>query len=126
MVVFWFRLKKEGVMRSLEREELVPLKRCLVDLLDFVKELPVEEIPYFYKCIENMKHNLEICFLVQYEGWEQMEWILKRDWKAANHILLGIPEFDINAESPEEKVRLDCRFLELISNIEGYLRREPG
>ncbi len=112
-------------MRSLEREELVPLKRCLVDLLDFVKELQIDEIPYFYKCIENMKHNLEICFLVQYEGWEQIERILKRDWKDANHMLLGIPEFNIHAESKEEKVRLDCRFLELISKIEGYLSSDP-
>ena len=62
-------------MTSLDREELVPLKECLDELLDFIRELQIEEIPYFYRCLENMKYNLEICFLVRYEGWEQMELI---------------------------------------------------
>lgn len=111
-------------MKSLEREELVPLRRCLEELLEFIQGLQVEEIPYFYKSVENMKHNLEICFLVKYEGWEQMERILKRDWRSANHMLLGIPGFNIRAASPSEKSELDCRFLQLIANIENYLRLE--
>lgn len=57
-------------MKSLDREDLVPLRKCLDELLDFIRELQMEEIPYFYRCLENMKYNLEICFLVQYEGWE--------------------------------------------------------
>lgn len=110
-------------MTSLDREELVPLKESLDELLDFIRELQMEEIPYFYRCLENMKYNLETCFLVQYEGWEQMEQILLRDWSAANHAQIGIPGFDFSAESAAEKAELDCRFIELIANIEGFLRK---
>lgn len=107
---------------SLFRDQLVPLKECLEELLEFIQELKVEEIPYFYRSIENMKYNLEICCLVQYEGWEQLESILIRDWKAANHMLLGIPGFDIRADNPDKKDELNCRFLELVSNVEEFLR----
>lgn len=107
---------------SLFRDQLVPLKECLEELLEFIQGLKVEEIPYFYRSIENMKYNLEICCLVQYEGWEQLESILIRDWKAANHMLLGIPGFDIRADNPDKKDELNCRFLELVSNVEEFLR----
>ena len=100
-------------MKSLDREDLVPLRKCLDELLDFIHELQMEELPYYY--------NLEICFLVQYEGWEQMEQILVRDWSAANHAMLGIPGFDFAAESAAEKAELDCRFIELLANIETFL-----
>ena len=101
-------------MKSLDREDLVPLRKCLDELLDFIRELQMEEIP-------NMKYNLEICCLVQYEGWEQMEQILIRDWSAANHVLIGIPGFDFAAKSAAEKAELDCRFIELLANIETFL-----
>ena len=108
-------------MKSLAKEELVPLTKCLDELLSFIRGLQVEEIPYFYRFLENMRYNLEICFLVQYEGWEQIEQILRRDWKAANHMLIGIPGFSICADSAFRKAELECRFIELIANIERYL-----
>ena len=108
-------------MNSLARDELEPLKNLLEELLAFVKDLHIEEIPYFSRFIENMKNNLEICHLVHYENWEQMNHLLKRDWSAANQTLLGIPDFDIRVENPVEKEELNCRFLELVSGIEGYL-----
>ncbi|MGC4017930.1 MAG: hypothetical protein QM793_00945 [Muricomes sp.] len=111
-------------MRSLEKEELVPLGKCVEELLQFVHGLHMEETPYFYRLVQNMKYNLEICFLVRYDGWEQMEQILKRDWKGANHMLLGIPKFDIQADTPKKKAELNCKFLDLITNIEHYLQLE--
>lgn len=108
-------------MKSLVREDLVPLRECLDKLLNFVHELQVEEIPYFFRYIENMKYNLEICFLVRYEGWEQIELLLKRDWSAANHTLVGMPNFCISAENPAEKVKLECEFIGLIANVQKYL-----
>mgnify|MGYP000987232924 FL=1 len=110
-------------MDGLYKSELVPLRKCLEE---FIQGLKVEEIPYFYRFIENMKYNLEICCLVQYEGWEQLEKILKRDWKAANHMLLGIPGFDIHADNPDKRDELNCRFLELVSNVEQYLKEGQG
>lgn len=109
-------------MSSLKRDDLGTLRKLLIELLDFIEGLCVEESPYFSRFIENMKNNLEICYFVQYDGWEQMEYLLKRDWSEANHRLIGIPGFDIHADNPEEKERLDCRFLELVSGIERYVK----
>lgn len=108
-------------MGSLTREELEPLRNLLEELSDFTRGLHIEEIPYFSRFIENMKNNLEICRLVQYEGWEQMNHLLRRDWLAANRTLIGIPDFDICVENPEEKEALHCRFFELVSEIEEHL-----
>lgn len=110
-------------MKSLAREDLVPLGKCLDELLDFVHGLQVEEIPYFYKYIENMKNNLEICFLVHYEGWEQIELLLRRDWSAANHVLVGMPDFCISAEEPSQKAKLEYEFIRLTANVEKYFSR---
>ncbi len=66
-------------MRGLTKEELEPLKNLLEELSVFVKELHIEEIPYFSRFIENMKNNLEICRLVHYEDWEQMNHLLKKE-----------------------------------------------
>ena len=70
-----------------------------------------------------MYNNLEICVLVQYEGWERIESLLIRDWSAANQTLIGIPDFDIAQDDPEVKEVLVCRFIELISGVENYLKR---
>ena len=45
---------------------------------------------------------------------------LIRDWSAANHVLIGIPGFDFAAKSAAEKAELDCRFIELLANIENF------
>lgn len=109
-------------MKKLEREDLVPLQRALTTLLDFVKNVNRGELPYFYKFVKTMKNNVQICICVEYEGWEQLETILKRDWSAANHVFIGIPDYTIREENVEVKHNLDIRFLELISNINYYLK----
>lgn len=111
-------------MRILAQDDLRNLRKYLDDLLKFVIRLHTEDIPYFLKYVENMKNNLDICMLVNYEGQEQIGQILRRDWTAANHRLIGIPGFDICIENQEEKKELDCQFLELISAIEGYLKNQ--
>lgn len=108
-------------MSSLKRGDLEPLGEILQELTEFICGLHVEEIPYFVKFIECMRYNLEICLLVQYEDWEQLDYILRRDWSAANHHLIGIPDFDIQVSDLDKKRKLECRFLELINNVEKYL-----
>lgn len=107
-------------MRELQKEELVPLRDCLDELLDFIQELGMSNVPYFCKFVERMKDNLEICILVQYEGWERIEHILRRDWNAANHKLIGIPDFRICEECLSKKEQLDFQFIELTARIESY------
>ena len=70
-----------------------------------------------------MHNNLEICILIQYEEWERLESLLIRDWCAANQTLVGISDFEIRQDDPEIKEVLVCRFLELVSGVENYLKR---
>lgn len=114
---------EEGIMNSLKREDLEPLRKHLKDLSEFICSSYIREVPYFFRFIENMYNNLEICVLVQYEGWERIESLLIRDWSAANQTLIGIPDFDIAQDDPEVKEVLVCRFIELISGVENYLKR---
>lgn len=107
-------------MKSLKQEEFVPLKCNLEELLDFICELEVREVPYFQRYLERMRDNIELCILVQYESWEKLELILRRDWKEANHKIIGIPDFRICDESMAKKEVLDFRFIELIATIESY------
>ena len=69
----------------------------------------------------NMRFDDTNPCLLYTSGWEQMEQILIRDWSAANHVLIGIPGFDFAAKSAAEKAELDCRFIELLANIETFL-----
>ena len=41
-------------------------------------------------------------------------------------MLLGIPGFDIHADNPDKRDELNCRFLELVSNVEQYLKEGQG
>lgn len=111
---------------SIKREELVPIKNSLVELLNFVHKLQTKEIPYFCRFLECMVNNLEICFLVQYDHWEQMDWLLKRDWNLANQQLIGIPGFVLSEERLARKLELECQFIELITRLESYLKNEES
>lgn len=118
---FWYRHSERNAMGNLMREDLEPLKKRLQELSEFLYALHVEELPYFHRFIENMKNNLEICFLVQYDGWEDLEHILRRDWNAANNVLTGIPDFVIWVENQERRAELNCQFIELIADVGRYL-----
>lgn len=109
-------------MKSLRKNELVPLRDCLNELLDFFQELKIKETPYFLKYVERMKYNLEICIIVQYVEWEKIEQILKRDWKAANHRLIGIPGMLFCEEVFLKSSEQEIQFIELIARIEAYFR----
>lgn len=107
-------------MEKLSKEELVLLEMSVEKILIFLHRIHMKEKPYFLKHIENMKNNMEICFILDFDGWEQLEGLLKRDWKAANHEITGIPGFIIQAETRERKSELDCKFIELISEVECF------
>ena len=108
-------------MGPVTKSELVPLLRKIDELLAFMHSLGLANQPYFVKFIERMKYNIQTCITVRYDGWEQMDRLLKRDWKEANHMLLGIPDFEIPADNSEDKHRLSCQFLELIGVIDMYI-----
>ena len=54
------------------REELWNLRNVLERLLDFIQEIEAEELPYFYRCFDTMKNNIEIFFCVGCEDIEDL------------------------------------------------------
>ena len=41
--------------------ELGDLRDELVRLTDFIRIMETDELPYFYRCFDAMKNNIEIC-----------------------------------------------------------------
>lgn len=108
-------------MKKLMKEELLPLKQTIEKALQFIYDLNLKHMPYFMKYLERMQCNLRTCILVDYEGWEQLENTLRRDWKAANHVVTGIPTFQFPENSLSEKQRLEKEFFTLLIDIEFYV-----
>lgn len=104
-------------MKTLRKEELLPLKQTIDEVLELIRRQNLKEVPYFMKFLERMRCNLRTCMLVEYEGWEQLEHTLKRDWKEANHIVTGIPAFQFTCEQKS----LEKEFTNLIIDIEFYV-----
>lgn len=108
-------------MKQLRKEELLPLKQTIEKALALIKNLNLKEMPYFMKFLERMRCNLRTCILVEYEGWEQLEYTLKRDWKAANHIMIGIPSFQFPDTCTIDEKRMQDEFKNLVIDIEFYV-----
>ncbi len=108
-------------MKKLKKEEVLPLKESIEKLLEFLYDLNLKKVPYFMKFLERMNFNLRTCILVDYDGWEQLEDLLKRDWNEANHAITGIPAFRLPMNDPDEKKRLEKEFFLLLTVVDVYV-----
>src|SRR5699024_2718509 len=77
------------------REELWNLRNVLERLLDFIQEIEAEELPYFYRCFDTMKNNIEIFFCVGCEDIEDLFPVLERDWKASHKVFIGVQYYNV-------------------------------
>lgn len=97
------------------KNNLEPLKDALEELADFVRKMDPAEYSYFYRLVERMGNNIEICMLVREDRWEKLENILKRDWNLVKRMYDDMWKIDLQ----NEKERY--RFLQLLTEIEWYL-----
>lgn len=104
----------------LKKEELIPLRDALNELMKFVRKWNQNDTPYFYHFLDYMKNNIEFCVCMQSDDMEHLEEILIRDWTAANDAYLGIPSYDFFEEDSEEKGELYIQYLILLEEIEKY------
>ena len=72
------------------REELWNLRDGLERLLDFIREIEAGELPYFYRCFDAMKNNIEIFFCIGCEDIEDLLPVLERDWEASHMVFIGV------------------------------------
>ena len=78
---------------SLEKEQLVPLRDALNNLIRFLQRWKDNSIPYFYRYLQYMKDNIEICMYTQDDwgdGLAYLKDILQRNWDEANDDFMGI------------------------------------
>ncbi len=108
-------------MKKLRKEDLLPLKQTIEKALEIIRNQNLKEVPYFTKFLERMRCNLRTCILVEYDGWEQLEDTLRRDWKAANHIIIGIPAFHFPNNCTNEQKNVEEEFANLLIDIEFYV-----
>ncbi|MCB5608026.1 hypothetical protein LIQ11_20180, partial [[Ruminococcus] gnavus] len=62
------------------KKNLEPLKDPLEELAAFARKMEPTEYAYFYRLMERMEDNVEICILVRDDRLEKREAILRRDW----------------------------------------------
>ena len=71
------------------KKNLEPLKDALEELADFARKMDPTEYAYFYRLMERMENNVEICILVRDDRLEKLEAILRRDWTEIEWYLEG-------------------------------------
>ena len=97
------------------KKNLEPLKDALEELADFARKMEPTEYAYFYRLMERMENNVEICILVRDDRLEKLEAILRRDWNLVKRMYGDMWKMDLQ----NEKERY--RFLQLLTEIEWYL-----
>lgn len=112
-------------------EELLRLKNSLNTLTNLVKELHLEEKPYFLKLLDRMKTNIEtyICIekmqKTELEDEEYLEAILRRDWIEANRNDMGIPAYEgVLTEKMDAEKLSRLSYITLLVEIEQDLSDE--
>ena len=94
------------------KKNLEPLKDALEELADFARKMEPTEYAYFYRLMERMENNVEICILVRDDRLEKLEAILRRDWNLVKRMYGDMWKMDLQ----NEKERY--RFLQLLTEIE--------
>lgn len=112
-------------------KELVKLRNSLDALMNGVKELHLEEKPYFYRFLDHMKNNIEICICMERAhqmkkgDWDCLDEILRRDWEEANREDTGIPAYDrILSGQKWGKCLCGISYVGLLLEIDAYFYGE--
>ena len=105
------------------REELWNLRDGLERLLDFIREIEAGELPYFYRCFDAMKNNIEIFFCIGCEDIEDLLPVLERYWEASHMVFIGVQHYDVRHEHPETESELCLCFARLLSEVGKYFEK---
>lgn len=108
-------------MSKLREEQLIPLRDALNELMEFVKGFQWKEIPYFYRFLDYMKNNIELCVCTHSDDMEQLEAILLRDWEKANNRYLGIPSYELLSDDSQDMTEVYCQYIALLTKIDKYI-----
>ncbi|WP_251392171.1 hypothetical protein [Mediterraneibacter agrestimuris] len=109
-------------MKELNKKELISLRKALMDVQQFIRKIKPQRMPYCYIQFDNMLNNIEIYLYCEDTDIYLISEILFRDWKNANHELLGISASEWNCMKSFGDKGEVYRFWELIAIIEAYFQ----
>lgn len=108
----------------IDRKELMNLRDELDRLTEFIRLIELGELPYFYKCFDTMKNNIQIYSYVGTEEIEDFFPILERDWKASHTELIGVQEYDLSEAHPGIEPVLCLYFAGMLAEVGKYFDRD--
>ena len=108
------------------KKELMKLRDELEKLTDFIQETEKGHLPYFYRCFDTMKNNIEIFFIVgsSDDDIEDFLPVLERDWEASHMMLIGVQDYDLRDNNPDIDPGMCLYFAALISSVAKYFEKE--
>ena len=102
------------------KKDLWKLRDQLEVLTDSIREIEGRELPYFYRCFDTMKNNIEIFFRVGCDDTALLLPLLERDWEASHMKLIGVQYYDPHEKHPDADPRLCFCFDWMVSEIEKF------
>ena len=99
------------------KKDLWKLRDQLEVLTDSIREIEGRELPYFYRCFDTMKNNIEIYFYVGSEDTDDLFPVLERDWTASHRMFIGVQNYDIRKEHPGADPELCLYFARLLAGV---------
>ena len=98
-------------------KDLWELRDQLELLTDSIREIEGKNLPYFYRCFDTMKNNIEIFLHVGCDDIALLLPVLERDWQAAHKKLIGVQYYDPHEKHPDADPKLCFCFVWTISKI---------
>lgn len=103
--------------------ELSDLRDELVRLTDFIRIMETDELPYFYRCFDAMKNNIEIFLCIGSSDIEDLYVVLERDWKASHMMFIGVQDYDLREQHPNIDPMMCLYFARLLAEVGKYFER---
>ena len=82
-------------------KDLWELRDQLELLTDSIREIEGKNLPYFYRCFDTMKNNIEIFLHVGCDDIALLLPVLERDWQASHKKLIGVQYYDPHEKHPD-------------------------
>lgn len=112
-----------GKSMRIGKGELGDLRDELVRLTDFIRIMETDELPYFYRCFDAMKNNIEIFLCIGSTDIEDLYIVLERDWKASHMMFIGVQDYDLREQHPNIDPMMCLYFARLLAEVGKYFER---
>jgi len=96
------------------------LQDYLHNVINQIKEYNTRE-PRFLQFLHTMDKNISICREYHFTDVEELVKILNEDWKNANNVYTGIPEYYIFLEDFQKRIKVNNQLFNIVKMTESLL-----